>query len=413
MIRFIHTADVHYGMENYGRIDPASGIHSRLLDFDRAFNACIDYALNHQVDFFLFAGDAYKTTHPSPTQQRLFTRALMRLHKASIPVIIVVGNHDNPLSFGKATTLDLFKDLPLHGFHIINKPTMYTLLTKSGPIQIVGIPWPTKNTLSLSDQHQSKTAAELTGYLAEKAHLIIKYFAQGLNPELPALLTGHLTVASGIFSGSEKRAIYGNDPTFLASQLAIKPFDYVGLGHLHRFQNLNVNGHPPVVYSGSIERIDFGERKEDKGFCLVTLKNKTETELEFIKTPQRPFIQIEATISSPEGQTSQLIEAIKKYPIKNAIVKIMYHLPPIMQDTVDLAAVHRVCHEAHDVVGIFPVHQIIKRKERVAMHVHMKFEDILATYLKAKPEYASRKEILTQKALALYNELMQDHTEES
>src|SRR5947209_1731349 len=111
MIRFIHTADVHFGMENYGTLDAATGIHSRLLDFERAFNFCIDTAIAQNVDFFLFCGDAYKTTNPSPTQQKLMLKCLLRLYKANIPVIIIVGNHNNPLSFGKANSLEIFGDL--------------------------------------------------------------------------------------------------------------------------------------------------------------------------------------------------------------------------------------------------------------------------------------------------------------
>ncbi len=143
----------------------------------------------------------------------------------------------------------------------------------------------------MSNQHLYKTGLEITEYIANAVANIINDYARKLDPEIPAVLAGHLTVASGIFSGSEKRAIYGNDPTFLPSQLAIEPFDYVALGHLHRYQNLNPNGYPAIIYSGSIERVDFGERKEDKGFCLVSIEKKGKTYHEFIKTPTRPFIQ--------------------------------------------------------------------------------------------------------------------------
>src|SRR6202030_3232161 len=102
-------------------------------------------------------------------------------------------------------------------------------------------------------------------YISQAVAHIIKDAAEKLDPTVPAVLAGHLTVSSGIFSGSEKRAVYGNDPVLLPSQLAVAPYDYVALGHLHRYQNLNPQGHPAIVYSGSIERIDFGERKEEKG----------------------------------------------------------------------------------------------------------------------------------------------------
>ena len=100
MIQFIHTADIHFGMENYGKIDPKTGIHTRLLDFEKCLNFCIDYAIEQDVDFFMFSGDAYKTATPSPTQQKLLIKCFLRLNEAKIPVVIVVGNHDHPLCFG-------------------------------------------------------------------------------------------------------------------------------------------------------------------------------------------------------------------------------------------------------------------------------------------------------------------------
>src|SRR5262245_27321739 len=151
MITFIHTADIHFGMENYGKIDPQTGIHSRLLDFAKALDFCIDYAIEQSVDFFLFAGDAYKTHHPSQTQQKMLMQCFLRLHKANIPVVIVIGNHDNPLSFGKANALDVFGQLPLDGFYVFSKPGTITLKTKNGPVNIVGIPWPTRNTIAIAD----------------------------------------------------------------------------------------------------------------------------------------------------------------------------------------------------------------------------------------------------------------------
>ena len=272
MIRFVHTADIHFGIENYGRIDQKTGIHSRLLDFENALSFCIDTAIKESVDFFLFCGDAYKTVNPSPTQQKLLIKCLMRLYVSEIPVVIVVGNHDNPLSFGKANSLDLFGELPLNGFHVISKPTTLQLETKNGPVQIVGIPWPTRNTVSLSKNHSGgQSVKKIIDYISDAVGKIIKNYADKLDQAIPAILAGHLTVSSGKFSGSEKRAIYGNDPVLLPSQLAVEPFDYIALGHLHRHQNLNSGSQPPIIYSGSIERIDFGERKDDKGFCLVTI----------------------------------------------------------------------------------------------------------------------------------------------
>ncbi len=413
MISFIHTADIHFGMENYGKIDPETGIHTRLLDFERAFNFCINKAIEYKVDFFLFAGDAYKTAHPSPTQQRLLLRCLLRLFKANIPIVLIIGNHDNPLSFGKAHALDIFNEIPLDGFHVVAKPTSFTLTTRHGPVNIVGIPWPTRNTIALSQKHAKDSTSHLTEYISKTVSSIIKHFAQELDPNIPAVLAGHLTVSSGIFSGSEKRAIYGTDPVFLPSQLAIEPFDYVALGHLHRYQNLNKNGYPAVVYSGSIERVDFGERKEEKGFCLVTIQKKNNTNHEFIKVPTRLFIQVDIRLKNDTktSQTDQILEALAQYDIEGAIVKILYHVPQDNQDTVDLQTIQRICKSAMYCVGIIPIRNIKMRKRRTTMKVDMDLSTLLSLYFDGKEEYKENKDVLIKKALQLYEESLQQAVE--
>ncbi len=405
MISFIHTADIHFGMENYGKIDPKTGIHSRLLDFEKALNFCVDFAIEKNVDFFLFAGDAYKTANPSPTQQKLLMQCLLKLYKANIPIIIIVGNHDNPLSFGKATALDVFGNLPVDGFYVISKPTSFVLQTKNGPVQIVGMPWPSRNNISLNNKFFLKTASEITEYISNSVGVLIEQFAKELDPHLPAVFTGHLTVSSGIFSGSEKRAIYGNDPVFLPSQLAIQPFDYVALGHLHRYQNLNQNGYPAIIYSGSIERVDFGERKEDKGFCFVKIHEKGNTTYEFIKIPVRPFIQIEAHLKPEIDQTQQLLEIIKNYNINDAIVKILYFLPQNEKDGVNLRLIQQACENAMFLVGIVPIRQLENRAKRTLMKIDMNLEDLLNTYFQSKPELKNKKENLIKKTLEIQQEI--------
>jgi DNA repair protein SbcD/Mre11 len=413
MIRFIHTADIHFGMENYGRIDAKTGIHTRLLDFEKALNSCIDVAIEKSVDFFLFAGDAYKTHNPSQTQQKLLFKCFLRLYKANIPIVIVIGNHDHPLSFGKAHALDMLGEIPLDGFHVFAKPGSMVLQTKNGPITIVGVPWPTRNSIAIADKHLEKSNSELTEYISRAVARIISDYAQKIDQTIPAILASHITVSTGIFSGSEKRAIYGNDPMLMPSQLALAPFDYVALGHLHRHQNLNPSGYPAVVYSGSIERIDFGERKEEKGFCLVTIPEKGKTTYEFITVPTRPFVQIDVTLISGTPQTDQIVNAIKKHDLRNAIVKIVYHIPTGKKDMVDLKTVEYACSDAFDLIGVIPVHNFETREKRsCALKVSMDLPTLLGSYFATKPELNEKRNDLIEKALILWQDHL-DQQEES
>lgn len=415
MIRFFHVADIHFGVENYGRVNVESGIHSRLLDFKKSLSLCIDRAIEENIDFFLLAGDAYKTAYPSPTQQKLLMEELFRLYKAGIPVVIVVGNHDHPLSFGKAHALDVFASLPVDGFHVFAKPDLLELQTKNGLVQIVGIPWPTRNNVVTKDEHRQKGREEITTYLSGRVSEMISHFASIVDPNVPVVLTGHLTVSNGIFSGSEKRAVFGSDPLFLPSELALAEFDYVALGHLHRYQNLNKGGYPDVVYSGSIDRVDFGERKEVKGFCSVKIetdakpvigKNKFRTlgSHEFVSLPTRSFIQVEVKIKADVPQTQQVIDAINSYSCEDAVLKVIYHIPEGKKDNVDICAVQRELSSAWYVVGIIPVHVQTKRSVRANLNVNMGLEVLLSKYIESKDDLKKCKEPLLARARELLSE---------
>lgn len=407
-ITFFHTADIHFGVENYGKIDPKTGIHSRLWDFQKSLSFIVDQAIDQQIDFFLFCGDAYKTAYPTPTQQKLLAKLLLKLQAAGIPVVIVVGNHDHPLSFGKAHSLDVFDYLPVDGFHVFSRPDLITIKTKSGPVQIVGIPWPARNNVVTHEEHRQKSAAEITTYLSQRVGQLIAEFAQRIDPLIPAVLAGHLTVSSGIFSGSEKCAIFGTDPIFLSSQLALPQFDYVALGHLHRYQNLNPNGTPAVVYAGSIERVDFGERKEEKSFCSVTISSdghKKSCSYEVIGLQTRPMIQIDVELESGIDQTKQIIQRIAAYDICQAIVKIVYHLADGQTDKVDLLEIERACSKAQYLVGVIPVYKQIKRERRALINVDMDLGTVLEKYIDTKEHLVIKKESLMKKAQHLAQEL--------
>ena len=416
MIKFFHVADTHFGVENYGKIDHGTGMHSRFLDFVKSFERCVDQAVESKIDFFLFCGDAYKTAYPTPTQQKQFLRLLFKLQQAKIPVVSIVGNHDHPLSFGKTHALDIFNTVPLEGLHVFSKPGVIKLETKSGPVQVVGIPWPMRHNIMTKKEHRHKDPSEIAAYISEKVGVIIRDFASKLDSDIPAVLAGHLTVSSGVFSGSEKCAIFGSDPVLLPSQLAIEPFDYVALGHLHRHQNLNKDGRVPVVYSGSTERIDFGERREEKGFCSVVINSKKKwgerCSYEFVKIETRPMVQIEVALESGKNQTRQLVEAIEKHEIDGAIVKIVYHISGDSTDKVDLLAVQRACSLAMCVASITPVRKQASRERRVELNVAMDFMAVFEKYISScDKDLGVNIDKLKEKASQMYNQLIHDNND--
>ncbi|NEO49202.1 MAG: exonuclease subunit SbcD, partial [Moorea sp. SIO4A3] len=95
MIKILHLSDIHMGSGfSHGRINPATGINTRLEDFVNTLAKCIDRAITEPVDLVLFGGDAFPDATPPPYVQQAFANQFRRLVDANIPTVLLVGNHD-------------------------------------------------------------------------------------------------------------------------------------------------------------------------------------------------------------------------------------------------------------------------------------------------------------------------------
>jgi exonuclease SbcD len=268
MLRILHLADIHLGMENYGRVDPTTGLSSRLGDFLHSLDAALDYALEQEFDLVLLAGDVYKNRDPSPTIQREFARRIRRLSEAEIPTFLLVGNHDLPNTWARAHTVEIFDTLGVPNIWVAHKPGRWVIPTRHGPLQIVALPWVTYHNILTKDEFRTYGHGELNQLMVEKIEQVIDRLVGELDPTMPVIFTAHAAIHGARFS-SEQSVSLGGDLLLPLNMIARPEFDYVALGHIHKYQVLATN--PPVVYPGSLERIDFGEEHDPKGFVTVTL----------------------------------------------------------------------------------------------------------------------------------------------
>jgi len=403
-MKFLHIADIHLGMENYGRIDPSTGLHTRLKDFIKCFSFAIDIALEEKVDLVIFTGDAYKNSNPNPTHQREFARQIYRLSEAEIPVIMINGNHDNPVSFGKATSLDIFDTLNVSGIRVVTEPELLNIETKAGPVQVFGLPWPTRNLFLTKEEYKNFTDEETTKEIQKRASKKIKKYARMMKPGTPAIFTAHLAAAEATYSGSERSAIIGRDPVFSTQVLSQKGFDYVALGHIHKFQDLNPNNHPSVVYPGSIERINFGEEKDDKGICLVNIE-KGKTSYEFIHLPARKFVTIDAVISEGQDPTNALLREIEKYDLSEAVVRVFYTMFAEREDLLDFKRINSALEKAFLVTAISKKSKSVERIKRVEISEDLGTLEAMDKYIQNSPDLIPLSKELKTYAQELEKEL--------
>jgi len=380
-------------------------LNTRVQDFTKCLTYAFRAAIDREVDFVVFSGDAYRSCDPSATHQRELARCVQELSQAGIPMVIVVGNHDAPVAFGKANSVDIFRTLGTQGVHVADSDCIVDLETRSGPVQVACLPWLHRSHLLATEDCKDLTEQEITQRLQQLGARLVDGLAARIDTGKPAVLAAHVAVADAVLSGSEQTAIIGRDPVFLTSTLAQPAFDYVALGHIHRHQDMNPQASPPVVYSGSIDRIDFGEEEEAKGCCIVSIDQESQgepksTTYEFLPTPARPFKTIRVDPSDSTDVTQAILDELSNHNLRDHIVRIIYRtesgpahldLPKIRQATGDAALV----------AGIFPDTERPQKLRRSTVTHDMSLSKALEAYIDNNAGLASLKEDLVSYALTL------------
>jgi len=400
-MKIIHFADLHLGVETYGRPDPTTGLSSRLNDFLAAFDQLVDYALDNRVDLVLFCGDAYKSREPSQTQQRELARRINRLTTAGIPVFLLIGNHDLPNAIGRATSTEIFDTLAIQNVYVASRPDIYRIPTASGEIQIAALPWLRRSSLLSREETRELNFDGINEKLQQILTGIITDFTTRLDPTLPAILTAHVWVA-GATTGSEKSMTLGQEHALLLSNVTNPAFDYVALGHIHKHQVLSEN--PPAIYAGSLERLDFGEEADDKGFYVVDIQpnqagGKNKVSYQFQPVEGRRFLTISLTLEANDTDpTATVVRAVNSQAdkIADAIVRLQLTLPAEVEGQHSDAEIRDSLKEAH----YFTVAKDIKREVRLRIGNRAAEEitpiEALKAYLEQKKVSAARAKTLLE-----------------
>jgi len=401
-IRMVHFGDTHIGVENYGAIDPGTGISSRVLDFLRRVDDVVAFAEENDADLAIFAGDAFKSRHPSPTHQREFARRVKRLAEIC-PVVLLVGNHDLPAMTQKASSVEIFRTLEVPNVVVGRTDSVHWVETKRGPVQVATVPYPMRQRLLAREDAAGATIAQIDNMLEGVVGTVIANLAQEVDPSVPAVLTGHFSV-SGAQYGSERSVMLGRDVTVLKSALMDTIWDYVALGHIHFHQNLTANDRdaPPVVYSGSLERVDFGEEGDPKGFCWVELE-RGNTGWQFVEVAARPFVTVRADARNTDDPTQVVLNAIGRHDVSGAVVRVLVDTTPENDALVRRRDIETALAEAAHIAAIqHEVEFVARTRLDGASPESLTPMELLERYLLGKETSPERAEVLMAHADALF-----------
>ncbi|MCA2717064.1 exonuclease subunit SbcD [Microcystis sp. M169S2] len=325
MIKILHLSDIHMGSGfSHGRLNPKTGLNTRLEDFMGSLSLCIDRAIASPVDLVLFGGDAFPDATPPPFVHEAFASQFRRLADAKIPTVLLVGNHDQHSQGNGGVSLSIYRTLAVPGFIVGDRLTTHRITTRNGDIQVITLPWLTRATLLTRPETEGLSLSGVNELLINRLEPVLEGEIRQLDTSLPTVLLAHL-MADRASLGAERFLAVGKGFTVPLSLLNRPQFEYVALGHVHKHQNLNPSNDPPIVYPGSIDRVDFSEEKEDKGYVLIEVA-KGEVKWEFCPLPVRTFCSIEVDVSQAANPQKELLKALKKHDIQEAVIRLVYKI---------------------------------------------------------------------------------------
>ncbi len=381
MIKILHFADAHIDIIASGPYDPATGLFLRVTDFLKSLDAIVDTAVAEKVDLVIFAGDAYKDRSPAPTYQREWGKRIMRLSRAGIPTILLTGNHDISPSQLRAHAIQEFSTLDVPHVYVVDRPRFL------GPkdlenlsVQVLAIPWVTPSAVKNAAPEAGDANAELDVIIENAVSVIIQQALEKRDETLPFILAAHASIR-GALIGEERKIKLGRDVQLSQGLVKDPRFDYVALGHIHRFQDLNAGSHPPVIYAGSIERVDFGEVDDEKGFVVAEV-SRGETRYRWHRLNTRPYRDFTVTLNTDDRAMEKILAALPPAEdLAGAIVRVTIHYPDEISETIDDAEIRERTRLAMDTkINRQPSYSLRARLGESAETQSLTSEELLKLY---------------------------------
>ena len=309
MLTILHFADAHIDMANYGRHDPESGLPMRVVDFLKSLDTIVETAIAERVDLVLFAGDAYKDRSPAPTFQREWGRRIMRLARAGIPTLLLVGNHDVSPALNRAHALEAFDTLDVPNVHVLDKPCFLGPAELNGlPLQVLALPWVSRSGLMASQELSAAEPGAVYEALEERLTWLVQDWLAKADPSLPVVLTAHASVQGALFGG-ERTVMLGADLVLPGSLVRDERLAYVQPAQSGITDRLLAALPPAEQLAGAIVRLVLEYPRDWEALIDEAALREYAAETFEFHLVRRP--KLEARVRLPENQSASSLTALE------------------------------------------------------------------------------------------------------
>ena len=298
-MKIVHTSDWHIGRRWKGiqRLDELEAVLDHLAAFIE----------KESVDLVLHSGDVFESRNPPAEAEQLVNRFLVRVGRSGAQMLVIAGNHDDPLRLDARSLLTELVNVQILGRpRPASRGGTRTLETRGGETAVVAaLPFASPGAWVSALDLAGEEASARRQY-ARMFELAVQDLCGAFRPDAVNLLMAHTHLEGALFGESERRVHIGED--WAASPEALpKNASYIALGHLHKPQK--IEGPVPAYYAGSLLQMDFGEAGEEKTFVVVTAspgKPVTPANIEHIPYEGGlPLVDLRASLAELEETADQ------------------------------------------------------------------------------------------------------------
>ncbi|MGD1060548.1 MAG: exonuclease SbcCD subunit D [Methanomassiliicoccales archaeon] len=361
-MRIAHVSDTHLGFSAYGKVDEATGLNQREVDFCHAFEECVSMIIEAKVDAMVHSGDLFDSVRPSNRAISFALDQFARISEAAIPVVVIAGNHSTPKLRETGSVFRILEHLD--DIHPVYKGEYEAI--ELGGLMVHAVPHSDGGTLQ----------REVSKMRPSSSHKNV----------------GVLHV--GVASIQDFRMGEFNEQVVPVSVLS-EDMDYVALGHYHAHVNVTKN----AAYSGSTERLSFSEAGDAKGFSIVDLERRRR---EFVSLPSRPMLDldpIDARRMTAEDLRAAISSSIEGLEIEGKIVRLVVRdVPSAAYKALDHNWLRSATASAMHFEAKFDLAQEGTSLQRASAHIDS-LEKEFVSFLEAKPVEGIDKDALKAKGL--------------
>ncbi|EFU79176.1 metallophosphoesterase family protein [Lactobacillus iners] len=291
-MKFLHIADVHLDSPFLGLSFLPSELFCQIKNaIQLSFEKAVNFAIDHDVDLVLLAGDTFDSIHPTPQSKIFFANQIKRLVDRQIQVVMVLGNHD----------YSQIDDL------LLNESPYFKIIGSNEQIEQVDF------------MTKSQYKYRVVGFSYQHNHI-----TEDIIAKYPPKSTSIYTIGLAHAGMKQSSVDQNNYAPFTLNEVKDLNYDYFALGHIHLRQVLSQE--PWIVYSGNLQGRHVNE-KDAKGFYFGQVDEQSQnTQLQFIDVSPIVWQTVDLTLDEPFKSTTKLCTKIQNLLADNNLRPTLFTL---------------------------------------------------------------------------------------